>query len=79
MGLAALETRLSFLDSVDDDTVPFFLSFVVLFFFFFFSLITSPRTPYIFPIALIWRVCLSHFGFVIMVLHFVTTFTIAMT
>ena len=54
MGLAVLETRISFLDSVDDDAVSFFLSFVVLFFFF--SLITSPRTLYMFPIALIWRV-----------------------
>ena len=54
VGLAALKTRLSFLDSVDDDAVSLFLSFVVLFFFF--SLITSPRTLYMFPIALIWRV-----------------------
>ena len=29
VGLAVFETRLSFLDSVDDDAVSFFLSFVV--------------------------------------------------
>ena len=54
MGLAALETKLSFLDSIDDDAVSFFLPFVVLFFVF--SLITLPRTLYMFPIALIWHV-----------------------
>ena len=55
VGLVALETRLSFLDSIDDDVISFFLSFVVLFCFFFFFF-TSPRTFYVFPIALIWRV-----------------------
>ena len=53
--------------------------FLLLFCFsFFFSLITSPRTLYMFPIALIWHV-FATFGFVIMDLHFATTFTIAMT
>ena len=53
MGLAVLETRLSFLDSVDDDVVSFFLSFVFFFFSFFYYF---TQYTYMFPIALIWRV-----------------------
>ena len=53
MGPAVLEIRLSFSDSVDDDAISFFLSFC---FVFPISLITSPRTLHMFPIAFIWHV-----------------------
>ena len=49
VGLATLETKLSSLDSFDDDAVPFPL-FLLSFFYYF------VQNTYMFPIALIWRV-----------------------
>ena len=72
MGLAVLETRLSFLDSVDDDTISFFLSFVFL--------ILLLHLVHLYVSYSTCLACVCHIlGFVIMVLHFATTFTIAMT
>ena len=74
MDRAILEISPLFLGFVDDDVVP-----LLLFFFFFlvvFLLLLSPLVLFIFLIALIWQVLLQ-FGFVIMMLHFVTTFAIA--
>ena len=67
-----LEISHLFLDFVDDDVVP------PPPFFFVFLLLLPLLTHFIFPIALIWQV-LPQFGFVTMILHFVTTFAIAMT
>ena len=67
MGLAALETRLSFLDSVDDDAV----SFPFLLFFFYYLV----QNTYMFPIALIWLVCATFW----VCNCDATTFTIVMT
>ena len=63
-----------FLGFVDDDVVPppLFFLFVV------FLLLLPHLVHFIFPIALIWQV-LPQFGFVTMILHFVTAFVIAMT
>ena len=76
MDPVVLEISPLFLGFVDDDVVP-----LLLFFFFFlvvFLLLVSPLVLFMFLIALIWQVLLQ-FGFVIMMLHFVTTFAIAMT
>ena len=79
MGLAVLETRISFLDYVDDDAVSFFLSFVVLFSPPYFFLLLLHPGHFICFLLHLFGMCLPHFGFVIMDLHFATTFTIAMT
>ena len=72
MGLAVLEIKLSFPDSVDDDAVSFFLSFVFL--------LLLLHLVHIYVSYSTCLVCVCHIlGFVIIVLHFATTFTIAMT
>ena len=48
VGVAVLEIRLSFPDSVDNDAVSFFLLFSFSYYF--------TQYTYMFPIALIWRV-----------------------
>ena len=79
VGLAILETRLSFPDSIDDDAVPFpfFLAFLLL-------LLRSEHlyvsyNTYLAYVCHSLGLCLPQFGFVIMMLHFATTFTITMT
>ena len=64
MDPAVLEISPLFLGFIDDDVVPHFLLFSLVHF--------------MFPIALISQV-LPQFGFVTIMLHFVTAFAIAMT
>ena len=72
VGLVVLEIRLSFLDFVNDDVVSFFLSFVFL--------LLLLHLVHLYVSYSTCLVCVCHIlGFVIMVLHFATTFTIAMT
>ena len=72
MGLAVLELRLSFPNFVDDDAVSFFLSFVFL--------LLLLHLVHLYVSYSTCLVCVYHIlGFVIMVLHFATTFTITMT
>ena len=72
VGLAVLEIRLSFPDSVDNDEVSFFLSFVFL------LLLFHPVHLYVSYST--YLACVCHIlESVIMVLHFATAFTIAMT
>ena len=70
MDPAVLEISPLFLGFIDDDVVPHF--FVV------FLLLLPHLVHFMFPIELIWQV-LPQFGFVNMMLHFVTAFAIAMT
>ena len=72
VGVAVLEIRLSFPDSVDNDAVSFFLSFVFL------LLLFHPIHLYVSYSTYLGCVC-HILESVIMVLHFATTFTIAMT
>ena len=73
-----MEISLLFLGFIDDDVIPLLFSLSFLFIYYFFFVLLPHLVHFMFPIALIWQV-LPHFGFVTMMLHFVITFSIAMT